>query len=71
MDCPVVCWTGGGVRVPKLRLQQDTAGGVEAAGVGDGAFVVAAQGVLEGGALLREGESWAREEKRPNGRGEE
>ena len=67
----MICWTGSGVRVPELRLQQDTAGRVEAAGVGDGAFVVAAQGVLEGGALLREGESWAREEKRPNGRREE
>lgn len=69
--CPVVCWTRSRVGVPELRLQQKTAGVVEAAGVGDGAFVVATQGVLEGAALLREGESWARQEKGPEGGREE
>ena len=67
----MVCWTSGGVGVPELRLQQVTAGVIEAAGVGDSAFIVATQGVLEGAALLRESESWARQEKRPNGRREE
>lgn len=60
VDGPVVRWAGGGVAVPELRLQQETAGVVEAAGVGHRAFVVAAQGVFEGAALLREGESRAR-----------
>ena len=63
----MICWSGGGITVPELRLQQEPAGVVEAAGVGDGAPVVAAQGVLEGAALLGEGESWARQEERPNG----
>ena len=71
MDRPVVCWTSGRVGIPKLRLQQVTAGVVEAARVGDSAFVVATQRILEGAALLRESESWARQEKRPNGRREE
>ena len=52
VDCPVICWTCSGVAVPELRLEQKTARVVEAAGVGDGAFVVATQGVLEGAALL-------------------
>lgn len=60
MDGPVVCWTGSRIGVPELGLQQKTTGVVEAAGIGDGALVVATQGVPEGAALLREGESWAR-----------
>lgn len=71
MDGPVVCRTCSRIGVPELRLQQKTTGVVEAAGVGDSAFVVATQGVLEGAALLREGESWARQEKRPEGRRED
>ncbi len=59
MDGPMVCWARSGVAIPELRLQEETAGVVEAAGVGDGAFVVATQGILEGAALFREGESWA------------
>ena len=70
MHGPVVSGTCGGVAVPELRLQQETAGVVEAAGVGDGALVVATQWVLEGAALLGEGESRAREEERPECRGE-
>lgn len=58
VDCPVICWTCSGVAVPELCLEQKTARVVEAASVGDSAFVVATQGVLEGTALLREGKSW-------------
>lgn len=54
----MVYWTCSGVAIPELRLQQETTGVVETAGVGDGASVVATQGVLEGATLLREGESW-------------
>ncbi len=59
MNGPVVCWACSGVTIPELRLQEETAGVVEAAGVGDGTFVVATQGILKGAALFREGESWA------------
>ena len=58
MDGPVIRWTGSWIAIPELGLQQETAGVIEAAGIGDGAFVVATQGVLEGAALFREGESW-------------
>ena len=71
MDGPVVCWTCSGFAIPELRLQEETTGVVEAAGVGDGAFVVATQGILKGAALFREGESWAREEEQPKSRREE
>ena len=67
----MVCWTCSRVGVPKLRLQQQAARVVEAAGIGDSASVVATQGVLEGAALLREGSSWAGQEKRPKGGREE
>lgn len=67
----MVCWAGGGVCVPELRLQEDTTGVVEAAGVGDGGFVVAAQGVFEGVALLGEGEGGIRQEKCSSGAREE
>lgn len=52
MDRPVICGTCSRITIPELCLQQKTAGIVEAAGVGDGAFVMATQGVLEGAALL-------------------
>lgn len=52
MDRPVIYGTCSGIAIPELCLQQKTARVVEAAGVGDGAFVVATQGVLEGAALL-------------------
>ena len=54
----MIRWTGSWIAIPELGLQQETAGVIEAAGIGDGAFVVATQGVLEGAALFREGESW-------------
>ena len=44
--------TCSGIAIPELCLQQKAARVVEAAGVGDSAFVVATQGVLEGAALL-------------------
>ena len=66
----MICWTCSWVAVPELRLQQKTAGVVEAASVGDGAFVVATQGILKGAASLREGESWARQDKSPDSRRE-
>ena len=47
----MVCGTGGGIGVPELGLEQLPAGGVEAAGVGHGAGVVAAEG--EVGAEIR------------------
>ena len=67
MNRPVVCWARSRVCVPELRLQKDTAWIVEAAGVGDGAIVVATQGVFKSAALLREGKDWARQQKRPSG----
>ena len=65
MDRPVVSWACGWVGVPELRLQQETAGVVEAAGIGDSGRVVATQRVLKSAALLRKGKSGARQEKRP------
>ena len=71
MDRPVVGWACGWVRVPELRLQQKTAGVVEAAGIGDSGRVVATQRVFKGAALLRKGKDGTRQEKRPECGGKE
>ena len=65
MDRPVVGWARGWVGVPELRLQQKTAGVVEAAGIGDSGRVVATQRVPKGAALLGKGKRGARQEKSP------
>lgn len=61
MDRPVIGWACGWVTVPELRLQQKSAGVVEAAGIGDSGCIVATQRVLKGAALFRKGKSGARQ----------
>ena len=56
--------TGSRVSIPELRLQEKTAGIVEAAGIGDGAFIMTTERVFKGAALFREGESGTGQEKK-------
>ena len=51
MDCPRIRRSSGRIRIPELGLQEDSAGGVEAAGVAHGSGVVAAEGNAGGTAL--------------------